>query len=406
MGTKKRVLVLYADAGFGHRSAAKAIAAALEETCGADCEVSLANPLDDDRTPTWLREVQSDYDRVARELPRLYKMSYDATDTALARRLAENALRILLFRSIKALLERVRPDAIVSTYPLYQAPLSAVYAIERRFVPTICVVTDLTAVHQLWFSHDADLTVVPTPTVRDLARGAGIKPERIEEIGIPVHPRLSTGIADKAERRRSLGWREGLTTVLAVGSKRVGKLESFLNVLNHSGLPLQLAIVAGGDERLFSSLEATEWHLPVKLYDYVADMPAMMRAADCMASKAGGLIVSESLAVGLPLLIIEAIPGQESGNADYVVRGGAGDIAVDPLRALETMRHWLLDDGALLRERAAKAKELGRPKAAYSIAERAAAFARRGPVRREIAQLPGLSKLRDLLRRHGVSTDD
>ena len=406
MGTRKRVLVLYADAGFGHRSAAKAIATALEEARGEDCEVTLANPLDDEKTPAWLREVQSDYDRVARELPQLYKLSYDATDTGLARRLAENALRILLFRSMKALLERTRPDAIVSTYPLYQAPLGAVYAIEGRFVPTICVVTDLTAVHQLWFSHDADLTVVPTPTVRDLALGAGVRPERIEEIGIPVHPRLSALAADKAALRRSLGWREDLTTVLAVGSKRVGKLEAFLNVLNHSGLPLQLAIVAGGDERLFSSLSATEWHMPAKVYDYVADMPAMMNAADCLASKAGGLIVSESRAVGLPLLMIEAIPGQESGNAEYVVRGGAGDLALEPIRALETMRHWLLDDGALLRDRAARAAELGRPGAAREIAERAMAFALRGPVRREIAQLPGLGKLRDLLRRHGVSTDD
>ncbi|MDP3177205.1 MAG: glycosyltransferase, partial [Spirochaetaceae bacterium] len=253
---------------------------------------------------------------------------------------------------------------------------------------------------------DADLTIVPTPTVRDLALGAGVRPERIEEIGIPVHPRLSAGATDKATLRRSLGWREDLTTVLAVGSKRVSKLEGFLNVLNHSGLPLQLAVVAGGDERLFSSLSATEWHVPAKVYDYVADMPAMMRAADCMASKAGGLIVSESLAVGLPLFIIEAIPGQESGNAEYVVRGGAGDIAVDPLRALETMRHWLLDDGSLFRERAAKAARLGRPGAANEIAARVMAFAHRGPVRREIAQLPGLGKLRDLLRRYGIATDE
>jgi hypothetical protein len=41
----KHILVLIADAGFGHRSAANAITAALQEMHGQECVMDVINPL-------------------------------------------------------------------------------------------------------------------------------------------------------------------------------------------------------------------------------------------------------------------------------------------------------------------------------------------------------------------------
>ena len=177
MTDQKRILILTADAGFGHRSAANAIAAALEETRGPACTFEVVNALDDKRTPGWLRDSQSDYDRLAREMPDLYKFGYDVSDSSVTSRVVENALRTLLYRPLRETVQNFKPDAIISTYPLYQAPLGAVFAISKMFIPLVCVVTDLATVHQIWFSEDADLTVVPTSIVRDLAIGAGLSSE-------------------------------------------------------------------------------------------------------------------------------------------------------------------------------------------------------------------------------------
>jgi 1,2-diacylglycerol 3-beta-galactosyltransferase len=390
MAEKKRILILTADAGFGHRSAAKALAAALEEKHGGDCVYEVVNALDHEKTPAWLRDVQSDYDRVAREAAQLYKFTYDVSDTAFASRMMENAMRVLLYRTMRDIVLGFKPDVIVSTYPLYQAPLNALFTLRRSFVPVICVVTDLATVHQVWFTGDADLTVVPTEIVRRLALDAGIPVEKVEVIGIPVHPRISGGGAPsmakgKAELRAELGWNADLPTLLAVGSKRVGGLGRVLDVFNHSGLPLQIAAIAGGDDALYADLNAREWHLPAKVYNFVDDMPTLMRASDFVVAKAGGLIVTESLAAGLPLLFIDMIPGQETGNADYAVAGGAAEIAADPAAALVIVYHWLAEGGRLLAARAAGAKALGRPRAAFDIIDRAWDLASRGPDRRDLA---------------------
>ena len=43
------------------------------------------------------------------------------------------------------------------------------------------------------------------------------------------------------------------------------------------------------------------------------------------------MTVTEPLAFRLPLILIDVIPGQETGNADYVITGNAGDLARDSI---------------------------------------------------------------------------
>jgi len=406
MAEKKRILILTADAGFGHRSAAKAVAAALERRRGAECEVAVVNALDHPKVPAWLRRTQSDYDRMAREAADLYKLGYDLSDTSLATSIVESAIRVLLFRAMRDIVREARPDAIVSTYPLYQAPLDAVFALTRCFIPTVCVVTDLATVHQVWFTGEPDLFVVPTEIVRSIAISAGAPADRVEVIGIPVHPDLVGDGRSKAEARAALGWDRDSVVALAIGSKRVSRLGAVVNVLNHSGLPLSLAVVAGGDERRLEELRSTEWHIPAKVYGYVEDMPTMMRAADFVISKAGGLVVTESLAAGLPLLLVDVLPGQEVGNADYVVDGGAGEVAKDPVAALEILCHWLMDGGKLLAERSERARELGRPNAAFDIADRAWDLALGRTACREPPTKDALARLHELFKLFGESSEE
>jgi hypothetical protein len=49
MKSRKRILILSSDAGFGHRSSALAIAAALGEQYGDQCQVEVVNPLNEPR---------------------------------------------------------------------------------------------------------------------------------------------------------------------------------------------------------------------------------------------------------------------------------------------------------------------------------------------------------------------
>jgi 1,2-diacylglycerol 3-beta-galactosyltransferase len=396
MTRSKKILILTADAGFGHRAAANAVAAALTERYGDACGISVVNPLEGRRAPAMLRRAQSDYDRLIQEVPDLYQFGYKASDGSFPVGVVEQALIALLYVALRDTLRAYQPDVIVTTYPLYQAPLAAISALERRYVPLLTVVTDLATVHGLWFNDEVDWCLVPTEIVRAKAVESGLPAERVEVTGLPVNPVFAQPV-DKAALRARLGWRGDRYVALFAGSKRVTRLEPVARAFNHAGLPLELALVAGGNAVLAAMWSSVEWHLPAHVYGFAENMADLIRAADFIVCKAGGLIISEALAAGLPLLLIEAIPGQETGNATLVVEGGAGEMAADALEALACAFHWLDRDGTLLAERAANARRLGRPDAAYRVAELAWQAAHTGALRAEHRLLAQIPLLRELL---------
>jgi 1,2-diacylglycerol 3-beta-galactosyltransferase len=371
----KRILILTADYGYGHRSAANAIEKALQEMHGQECQVDIVNPLDDPRAPAFFRENQNDYDRLVREMPELYKLGYQVSESRLAGDLIKSTFTLALFNVLRELIREKQPDVIVCTYLFFQGILSAVFAVDKRHIPLLTVVTDLETVQSLWFHPAADRCLVPTQTVYDLAIQAGLPPEKVKITGIPVRPELVKGNQDQASLRLSLGWRPDLFTVLAIGSKRIEHLYDSLRVLNHSGLPLQLVAIAGGADELYQRFQETEWHVETHSYNFVTEMGTFMSAADCILGKAGGLTVSEGLACGLPLILVDVIPGQETGNANHVISGNAGVLARDPIEVLETVCHWLENDRRLYRQQAQNARKLGHPQAAYDVADLAWAAA-------------------------------
>ena len=54
-----------------------------------------------------------------------------------------------------------------------------------------------------------------------------------------------------------------------------------------------------------------------------------MSVSDLVITKPGGLTTTESLASGLPLIIIDPLPGQEEENAEFIENSGAGIVVKD-----------------------------------------------------------------------------
>ncbi len=389
----KRVLILTADAGFGHRSAANAIADAILARKETEIEVKIQNLLDDPSTPAVLRHTQTDYDKLVRGSPKLYEFGYESSDKRFPTQLAQIGLSAMLFKSFSDKMLNFHPDVVVNTYPLYQAPAqtwylinesawtsdeitkflpqSAVskYSFQGRHVPFITVITDISSVHLMWMSLLPDAYCVASEKMREQLIKNGLSADKVFTTGIPVKPIFATETRSKAALRRYFGLDEEKTTVLAVGSKRVTNLMDRLNIINHSGFDLQLIMAAGGDEKLYQTMTDTAWNFPVKICNFTQEMPLMMLASDFIVTKAGGLVTSESLAAGLPMILIDVLPGQEEGNAEFVEKNGAGVIVSQPIKMIETLSRWLRNDQGGLNEAKMNAKRIGIPDSSIRVTD-------------------------------------
>jgi 1,2-diacylglycerol 3-beta-galactosyltransferase len=133
------------------------VAAAIDEKYSDDLIYEVINPLDDKRTPQFLHDSQSDYTKWVRNVPELYKLGYEASDSLVPTRLLENSLVLLMSEVMRDIIKVSQPDVILCTYPLYQSTLTTLASTSKRYrIPLYTVITDLSTVHRMWFHRKVE----------------------------------------------------------------------------------------------------------------------------------------------------------------------------------------------------------------------------------------------------------
>ncbi len=132
---RKKILILTADAGFGHRSAATAIASAIPDNSGPSYECQIINPVDDPRAPKIIRKPQVDYDRTVRNFPLTHNLSYRISDSNPASMVVQEFIAQLMVPLFQDILQTHRPDAVISTYLLYNAAVRSALKRSNMDIP-------------------------------------------------------------------------------------------------------------------------------------------------------------------------------------------------------------------------------------------------------------------------------
>jgi 1,2-diacylglycerol 3-beta-galactosyltransferase len=342
----KRILLLISDTGGGHRSAANAIAAGLDEVeIGPHGEpLRLEHRIEDvaSHCNFPLSQLGPAYSAALRFAPPLYGALYHATN---GRRRFRSVIRFCepLYRQrLRDLFRSYRPDVIVSVHPLLNhAALRARADAGMLHVPVITVVTDLGKVHEGWLVPEVDAVVVPAREVYQRARERGIPKERIYHLGHPVHPRFEDVSDTKAQIRVQLGLpAEKTIALLMAGGEGGGKLLPTTLALAKSKLPLHMVVVTGRNKALRAKLNelAPSLPTPMTILGYCDNVPELMRAADLLVTKAGPGAIAEASLAEVPVVVYDFIPGQEYGNLKYVETNGIGVVALSASDVVRSVR--------------------------------------------------------------------
>ncbi|MBV8333795.1 MAG: glycosyltransferase [Candidatus Eremiobacteraeota bacterium] len=352
----KRALFLISDTGGGHRSAANAITAALDEIESPfpfehrieDVAAHCAFPL---------TQLGLGYSMALRYAPPVYGALYYATN---GRRRYKALIRFCepLYRErLRDLFIGYQPDVIISVHPLLNhAALRARADAHMQHVPIVTVITDLGKVHESWLVAEADAVVVPAREVYSRALSRGVPPSRLRLLGHPIHPKFDDVTGSKEQLRAALGLPQNeLVVMLMAGGEGGGKLLSTTMALARARLPIHMVVVCGRNEHMQQKLSETGASLPTPMtvLGFTDKIPEYFRAVDLLVTKAGPGTLAEANAAQLPVVVYDYVPGQERGNVDFVRNNGLGAVAlhgagevVNAVRTLirtpdrlETIRH-------------------------------------------------------------------
>lgn len=359
---KKRVLVFSASFGGGHRSAAEALVRYYRAHYPDAVEVRVVDFFEE-FLPGVNVLAKFAYQQSVQFFPALYGTFFEVSNQ-LPTNPVVHELRIMGFQRASDYIDQFRPDAVISTFPVAGGVVSDMKS-ERPLVAAT-VITDY-GVHRTWLHPSTDLYFCACKEVREDLVVRGIPWDRVVVSGIPVHEKFSEPL-ERGECRRQLGLSDRFTVLLTSAAGLTSDLRDIAAELAATGV--QVAAATGHNTRLKRRLEtlAKKTNL-VAVFGHTPNMHIMMRAADALVGKSGGLTVSEALAMGLPLIIYNPVPGQEIYNVDFLVNSGAGLLSRDEDDVVEKVR-FLSTHPERLRQMAGNAANLGKPAGAQTICER------------------------------------
>jgi len=108
------------------------------------------------------------------------------------------------------------------------------------------------------------------------------------------------------------------TILVSAGGFGVGPVERLVGALLELRHPAQVVVICGRSEELRGRLDGLAAAHPsthpvvLTVVGYTTEMDEYMAAADLLVGKPGGLTTSEALARGLPMVIVNPIPGRRS----------------------------------------------------------------------------------------------
>ncbi len=364
----KRILILSVSAGAGHLRAADA----LRETARTRFPNLEVEHLDflDFTTEAFRRFYADSYDYLVERQPSLWKYLYEFTDKPKTpSKLQEfgRAIENLNVRGFKKRLKAFAPDAVICTHFLPAQYLARRIRKQKFDRPVWVVVTDFD-VHALWLQEGMTGYFAAAEEVAWRMRDRGLDPASLRVTGIPVMPAFSSTLP-REECARELGLDPWRTTVLLMaGAKGTERAHRMAERLLQIDAPFQIVAIAGRNQKLLRNLQNLAESQPLRLFPvgFTKTIERVMAASDLAITKPGGLISSECLAMGLPMILVFTIPGQEERNATYLLEHQVALEAYDEA-GLEFRAAALVRDPERLSGMKQKARDLGRPNAAQHI---------------------------------------
>lgn len=366
MPPHQSITIFYLSIGSGHEVAARAIAQALQRE-DPTVETHVIDPFTSaiELLPSVLERLQA---LSIILMPSIYDTLWRrGTPGSLFERVTD----LGLFQDL--LLEHLQKTGSKSVIATHVMPcaLTSPLKKEGKIDHLMGVVTDF-GLNTYWPLDNIDAYYVAHEELKNTLVFRGCTPQVIHPFGIPIRVDF-----EQAQQLKPAHQDNKLHVLLLAGGIRSGgyveirhRIFELLDTLAETGPHnIHMSIVCGSQEKLYQALtgQISQYPFPIELYGFVSSMHQLISQQDVIITKPGGLIVSECLACGVPMILFQPGPGQEGANVEFLARHGValrGDTPNDVARALHTaikQPQWL----SLMRERA---RQLGKPYAARDIA--------------------------------------
>lgn len=326
----KKILVLFHDAGGGHRNAAVALQTVVaQQRRPWELELEqfqdLTDSLDVLRKLTGIR-IQTLYN--------LMLQTGWTLGSKYVLRILQATIRLFhgpLVRLLENYWREHPADLLVSVIPHFNRAICQSWDAVYPGRPFVTLITDLADYPPRFWIEPLPQQYVIAGTERavEQARAMGHDDSHIFPVsGMILRPDFyARDTTDPRALRKELGLRENLATGLVLFGGHGSKvIYSITERLDEARLPLQLILICGRNEKLAAKLRSRAWKMPVHIVGFTREIPRLMHAADFLIGKPGPGSIAEAMVRELPVILecnAWTLP-QERFNAEWVTEKRVG----------------------------------------------------------------------------------
>jgi len=314
-----KILLFHASAGYGHKKVAEVVAKEFRLRGLSQDEVKVIDALD--LTSKFFADsYRGIYFNCVKYIPDAWGWVYELLDKAKVYRWVRpirSRYNRIVGQKLLDLVRQENPDHIICTHFL-SAELFASAKLRGEIQATLTtVITDFYP-HTFWVNEGTDFYWVMNDVSKaDLLR-RGVDEKKVMARGMPVD-----SIFKPTGRRNEIlsKWRfapDRFTLLITSGSFGLGPYSEILRNLSAYGDRLQCFVVCGNNQEMKAALDKERFDFPVQVFGFVNFMDELMEASDLLLAKPGGATTVESLAKGVPMIVLNPIPGQETRNARFL----------------------------------------------------------------------------------------
>jgi processive 1,2-diacylglycerol beta-glucosyltransferase len=361
----KKVLLLYISEHSGHHCASRAIESALKQL---DPAVETMNINSFNHTnPILEKVINRAYMSVVKYKPEIWDYLYDNPKVLKNTQNLRDTFHRFNTGKFKNLLDSFAPDIIVCTQAF---PCGMIADYKRSFgvdIPLVGVLTDY-APHSYWIYNNVDLYIVPSDETGKKLSDNGIDPAKIKAFGIPIEPKFRSAVNDRAGVLEKLSISPDRDCVLIMGGTQgLGPIKEMIRLIDNSPVNAQCIIASGTNKGLCRWFRRRSFRKKPICLSYTDNINELMGISKLIITKPGGITTAEALAKGIPMLIVNPLPGQEAMNTKYLLEQGVAVKAQSPEDAVIILEE-LLYNTDKLNTMSRKARQISKPDSSVNIA--------------------------------------
>ena len=325
----KKIIIFYGSYGGGHLSAARNIKEYIEKNY-ADTEILMLDCIEY-ISKTINKVTTKAYSGMAKNAKWAWGKIYYNSSKGPLFSITNNSQKLLALK-LNKLLEEFKPDLIISTHP-FSSQMCAYLKNKYKISSKIATILTDYAPHVQWLMYPEQVNyffVAHDKMKLELIKH-GIDENKIFATGIPLSNRFLAHY-DKEKILSEFNLSTDKKTILFFAGGEYGfgkdKTLNILRTLIKSFPNFQVIAIAGKNKKMQNNFEElvkeNNASNSVKILPFTNKVPELMSVSDLVITKPGGLTTTESLASGLPIIVINPIPGQETENAEFLEKNNVG----------------------------------------------------------------------------------